>query len=97
MRINNIKEFWVLVEDPSTIELGSTPSKHDCHFTDYVTKVGDKFYKYYGEFSYSGGLQDWIFPIKAQEVEEIRVVSSKWVPVKSKETNPPVAVTPVTN
>lgn len=72
-------ELWI--EDESTIEVESFPTKHDCHVTVYVTKKDDKYWKYSVESSYNNGIQIY-GKIKAVEVEPVEVKAIEWRVIK---------------
>lgn len=73
------KDLFDWIDHPSTIQIESTPTKHDCHchITTYVTRSGGKCWMYNVVYSYSEGIQNY-GDIEAFEVKEVEKTVKVW-------------------
>ena len=72
----NKKELINWIDDADKVDV--YPTKHDCHCSVYVKKVGDKFYRVKAEFSYNDGLQMWDDYVELEEVVPYEVTVTKY-------------------
>ncbi len=73
----NKKEIHEIIEEETTVLISESPTKHDCHLSEYVFKRGDKFYRFDVECSYNDGLQIY-GEIDAVEVKQIEKIVKVW-------------------
>lgn len=79
-----LEELLENQEENSTEKINEWATKHDYHSEVYVSKIGDKFYKYILEYSYNEGCItfDYQDTVDAVEVIPVEKIAITWKVVK---------------
>jgi hypothetical protein len=70
------EELFELLEQDGTIEIDSSPTKHDCSLTTSIVYKDGKTYQVEYESSYENGIEDDEFELV--EVEPYKIEVTKW-------------------